>query len=138
MSEPPVTFGIDDNSLYAFNKLEKEPYIRDAKSIDMAFHLHITTHESRGWTMFNHKLTSRMHSQTSVGNLPISIAPAHEFDTLNTVVKRYMAISTRFGQEHTIITVDQGLYCKLMELKWAISDYQDKSDSSFRGATYLN
>jgi hypothetical protein len=61
-----------------------------------------------------------MHSQTSIGYLPILIAPAHEFDTLNTVVKRCLAISARFGQEHTVITVGQALYCKLMESKWTI------------------
>ena len=76
--------------------------------------------------MFNQKLTTRMHSQTSIGYLPILIAPGHEFDTLNTVVKRCLAISARFGQEHTVITVDQALYCKLMELKWTIPEYLDK------------
>ena len=52
--------------------------------------------------------------------------PAHDFDTLNTVVKRCMAISSRFGQEHIVITVDQALYYRLMELKWSLPQYQDK------------
>ena len=58
--------------------------------------------------------------------MPIILAPAHEFDTLNTVVKRCMAISSRFGQEHTVITVGQALYYRLMELKWSLPQYQDK------------
>ena len=49
-----------------------------------------------------------------------------EFDTLNTIVKRCMAISSRFGQEHTVITVDQALYYRLMELKWYLPQCQDK------------
>ena len=53
-------------------------------------------------------------------------APAHELDTLNTAVKRCMAISSHFGQEHTVLTVDQALYCRLMELKWSVPEYQDK------------
>ena len=76
--------------------------------------------------MFNQKLTTRMRSQTCIGYLPILIAPAHEFDTLNTVAKRCLAISARFGQEHIVINVDQALYCKLMELKWTIPEYLDK------------
>ena len=52
--------------------------------------------------------------------------PAHEFDSFNTVVKRCMAISSRVGQEHTVTTVDQALYYRLMELKWSLPQYQDK------------
>jgi hypothetical protein len=51
---------------------------------------------------------------TSVGHLPIIVAPAHELDTLNTVVRRCMAISSHLGQDYTVITIDQALYCKLM------------------------
>ena len=71
-------------------------------------------------------MSSEEREQTAVGYLPIILAPAHEFDTLNTVVKRCMAISSRFGQEHTVITVDQALYYRLMELKWSLPQYQDK------------
>jgi len=58
--------------------------------------------------------------------LPIILAPAHELDTLNTVVKRCLTISAHFGQEHTVLTVDQALYCRLMELKWRVPEYQNK------------
>ncbi len=54
-----------------------------------------------------------------------SLPLAHEFHTLNTVVKRCMTISSALGQEHTVITVDQALYCKLMELKWSVPEYQN-------------
>ena len=32
----------------------------------------------------------------------------------------------RFGQRYTIITVDQALYCKLVELKWQVPQYQER------------
>lgn len=31
----------------------------------------------------------------------------------------------KLGQHHVIITVDEALFCKLMELKWANPDYMD-------------
>ena len=37
-----------------------------------------------------------------------------------------MHISAALGQQHTFLTVDQVLYCKLFELKWAIPEYQKK------------
>ena len=37
-----------------------------------------------------------------------------------------MAISAHFNQEYTVITVDQALYPKLMELKWCSPEYQNK------------
>jgi hypothetical protein len=50
--------------------------------------------------------------------MPIIQAPVHEMDTLNTVVKKCMHVATVLGQQYTVITVDQALYCKLVELKW--------------------
>ena len=73
----------------------------------MAFHLHRNTHNVVGWTTFNEKLTTTAPTQTAVGYLPILVTPAHEFDTLNTVVKRYIAISDHFDQQYTVLTVDQ-------------------------------
>ena len=36
-----------------------------------------------------------------------------------------MHLSNAMGQQHTVITVDQALYCKLMQLKWSYPAYQD-------------
>ena len=63
---------------------------------------------------------------TKVGYMPILQAPAHEFDALNAVVKRCMHVSSVLGQRYTVITVDQALYCKLVELKWIVPEYQEK------------
>ena len=94
---------------------------------DLAFFLRSQVPEVKSsWTVFNQSLSSEESEQTAVGYLPIILAPAHEFDTLNTVVKRCMAISSRIWQEHTVITVDQSLYYRLMELKWSLPQYQDK------------
>ncbi len=57
--------------------------------------------------------------------MPIVQSPAHEFDTLNTVVLRCKHVANVLGQQYVVLTVDEALYFKLMELKWAKSDYQD-------------
>ena len=55
--------------------------------------------------------------------MPIILAPAHDLDTLNTVVLRCKHVARELGQHHVVITVDRALVCKLMELKWANADY---------------
>ena len=58
--------------------------------------------------------------------MPIIQAPAHEIDTLNTVVQRCMYIAEKLNQPYTVITVDQALYFKLMYLKWSTTAYPEK------------
>lgn len=58
--------------------------------------------------------------------MPIVQATAHELDTLNTVVRRCMYVSSQIRQEYTVITVDQALHYKLIDLKWTIQEYKDK------------
>ena len=58
--------------------------------------------------------------------MPIIQAPAHDMDTLNTVVRRCMYVTSKLGQQYTVLTVDQALYYKLMDLKWSIPEYRDK------------
>jgi hypothetical protein len=101
--------------------------VRMARATDITFNLLRQKAEMKnGWTEFNQLLSTNEQDVTTVGYMPILQAPAHEFDTLNTVVKRCMYIAAALGQKHTVITVDQALYCKLVELKWAIPEYQDK------------
>jgi hypothetical protein len=98
-----------------------------AQATDVAFNMLRQKAEMKnGWTEFNQLLSTNEQDVTTVGYMPILQAPAHEFDTLNTVVKQCMYIAATLGQKHTVITVDQALYCKLIELKWAIPEYQDK------------
>ena len=105
-----------------------EEHREAARATDLAFNM--LRHQGvtkNGWTGFNQSLSRGEDQQvTKVGYIPIIQAPAHEMDTLNTVVKKCMHVATALGQRHTVITVDQALYCKLVELKWSVPEYQDK------------
>ena len=101
--------------------------VRTAQATDLAFNMLRHQAEIRsGWTEFNQSLSQNEQEVTTIGYMPIIQAPAHEFDTLDTVVKRCMHISAALGQQYTVITVDQALFCKLLELKWSIPEYQNK------------
>ena len=58
--------------------------------------------------------------------MPIIQAPAHEYVALNTAVKSYMHVSEEMGQDNTVITLDQALYYKLVELIWSIPECKVK------------
>ena len=77
-----------------------------------------------GWTEFNQKDNKTDFTETTVGHMPMILNPASEYDTLNVVVRRCVAISKKFGQKYTVITVDQQLYCKLHVLISNISDFR--------------
>ena len=57
--------------------------------------------------------------------MPIIQAPANDLDTLNTVVRRILHIAQSLGQKCLVLTVDEGLFPKLMELKWSVPEYKD-------------
>ncbi|KAL2095499.1 hypothetical protein ACEWY4_010218 [Coilia grayii] len=93
---------------------------------DMAFFIKRQDADlKKGWTNFNQTICRTSSAVTSIGYMPIVQAPAHELDTLNTVIQRCRHIATALGQQHVVLTVDEALYCKLMELKWAKDEYQD-------------
>lgn len=122
----PVFLKAIETRWFESTKSEKEELSAQAK--DMAFHIlrhnGVTT---SSWTGFNQKLSKGEKTEvTQVGYMPILQAPAHELDTLNAVVKRCMHVADALGQRYTVITVDQALYCKLVELKWAVKEYRDK------------
>lgn len=48
---------------------------------------------------------------TAVGYMPMILNPAHELDTLNTVLQRCLAIGDHLNHEYIVLTVDQALYC---------------------------
>lgn len=78
-----------------------------------------------GWTNFNQTICTTNSEVTSIGYMPIVQAAAHEIDTLNTVIQRCRHIAIALGQQYVVLTVDEALYRKLMELKWAKDEYQD-------------
>ncbi|KAL8583128.1 hypothetical protein ACOMHN_029824 [Nucella lapillus] len=73
-----------------------------------------------GWTSFKQRETSVSAEVTSVGYMSIAQAPARDLDTLDTVVLRCNHAAQTLGQRRVVLTVDEALFCRLMELKWAI------------------
>lgn len=110
----------------------KAPDIADQSSYDafaneLLFHLKRNKQEVPiTWSAFHQSISSINPDLTIVGYMPIVQAPAHEIDTLNTVVQKCMYISDRLGQRHTVLTVDQALYFKLMDLKWSVPEYRER------------
>ena len=93
---------------------------------DFAFIVkHYNDSTSSSWTAFNQSIAPEDPPLTTIGYLPLIQAPAHELDTLNTVIQRCMYISSQLGQKYTVLTVDQALFCKVMELEWSIPAYKE-------------
>lgn len=68
------------------------------------------------------KISESTAAETTVGYLPIIAAPAHEYDTLWPVIQHCKKIANKLEQQSTVITLDEGLYCKARELAWLRSD----------------
>ena len=72
------------------------------------------------WTGFNSAIFNDMRAKSNIGYLPIINAPAHEDNTLWTVIQRCLHISDSLNSgQSTVLTSDQQLYCKGKELQWA-------------------
>ncbi len=56
--------------------------------------------------------------------MPLVLSPAYDLDTMNTVVQRCKYIAETNDQKYVVITFDEALYCKLMELKWTNEEYK--------------
>ena len=111
---------------YTVNEDDSEVAI-EARAKDMTLIIERQNKETRAsWSSFNQRLTSANQEITTIGYMPIIQAPAHDMDTLNTVVRRCMYVTSKLGQQYTVLTVDQALYYKLMDLKWSIPEYRDK------------
>lgn len=51
--------------------------------------------------------------------MPVIVqAPIHEHDTLNIIVQCCRHVAHAFGQWYVVLTVDEDLYWKLLELKY--------------------
>ena len=72
------------------------------------------------WTGFNQIVSEKSSEVTSIGYLPILNAPAHDNDTLWTVILRCMKLSDILNQgQTTVLTLDEQLYCKAKMLQWS-------------------
>ena len=72
----------------------------EAQSTDHAFFNQQSGHSKTTWTEYNARRSKTNPEVTSVVYMPIIQKPAHELDTLNTVVKRTMHVASPFGQKH--------------------------------------
>ena len=88
--KPVFTSPVDE---VCFSKSEEDnEYARQTKATDLAFFLRRQDPEINLRGLQSVLMSSEEREHTAVGYLPIILAPAHEFDTLNTVVKRCMAL----------------------------------------------
>ena len=72
-----------------------------------------------GWSQFNQEKSTINPALTTVGYMPLIINPAHDYDTLNTLVLRCTHIANILGQDYVPITTDEDLFFRLMNLKWS-------------------
>ena len=77
------------------------------------------------WTGFNQIMSAGSKPLTTVAVMPILPAPAHEMDTIMTVLLRCKQISNKLGQPSTVVTFDEALYCKAKELVWSQPEQLD-------------
>ena len=77
----------------------------------------------RSWTGFNQLSTRDCQEVTRLGYLPVINAPAHEKDTLWTVILRCLQLSQVLNPgQSTVLTLDEQLYAKAKELQWENSE----------------
>ena len=101
-----------------FKESDEKGSLAKATAQDIAFTLKWADEDVKeGWTCFNQRCSDTSPEVTSTGYMPIIQASAHEHDTLNTVVLKCLHVARKPGQQHVIITVDEALFSKLMELK---------------------
>lgn len=72
-----------------------------------------------GWSGFNQLLSKSDDQPTIVGPLPIVNAPAHEFETLWTVILKCQTMTHLRHGRYSVITLDEALYCKAKMLQWS-------------------
>ena len=74
---------------------------------------------TRGWGQYNQQMSNRDPESTTIGYMPIILSPAHEYDTLNTVIIRCKHVAESLGQPYVVLSADEALSCRLMELEWS-------------------
>ena len=110
-----------------FKKQEINDSHIKAKAADNTLYLSRQDMDKRpGWTEFNQQNNHNLSTKTAISYMPMILNPAHEYDTIDVVVRRCMAISSHFKQEHTVLTVDQQLFCKLHILISNTPEFQHK------------
>lgn len=100
--------------------------ISEAMAIDISWLLARQSHSEDqhvpGWTAFNQRVSDVNPAKTTVGPMPIINEPAHEFDTIWTVIQNCQRMTAALEQTYTVLTFDEQLYCKAKMLQWAKPD----------------
>ena len=64
--------------------------------VDNAFYFSYQQINKRvGWTEFNQQDNKRYLTEATVGHMPLILNPASDYDTLNLVIQRCMAVSAK-------------------------------------------
>lgn len=101
--------------------------IKSAKASDFVFLCQRQDAEVKcGWKKFNFENSNSDLPVTAVGYLPLVLHPAHDLNTLYTVVKRCISIANTLNQNYVVLTVDQDLYYRLFDLKSNIPELQER------------
>ena len=100
----------DEREWYQSGKIS--PVVSDAVSKDSTFTM-VRSQQTvkQGWTHFNQESSKNEHEQTTTGYITIILAPAHEYDTLYTVIQRCKYVAEASGQKFIVLTADEALYC---------------------------
>ena len=79
------------------------------------------------WSGFNSLISSLTLPLTRISTLPLIAAPAHEYQTLLTVLKQAQGINVELMGPHkkTVITFDLGLYKPVKQLQMSRPDLDD-------------
>lgn len=82
--------------------------------------------ERIGWTEFNKSISSNSFPVTASGFMPLILNPAHEYNTLSTVMLRSIAVADKLNYQYVVLTVDQQLHIKLLDVKWSSPLFQER------------
>ena len=78
-----------------------------------------SNHPVPPWATFHGYTADPTPPRTVLGMFPILKAPADTDETVTTAMNRFMSVSDKLGQEHTIIFADQPLYSRMKEVVWS-------------------
>lgn len=80
----------------------------------------------KGWTCFNKDISTNSSAVTASGLMPLILNPAHEYNTLTLVLNRCISVADNLNYKYIVLTVDQALYCRLINLIWNSSVFRER------------
>jgi hypothetical protein len=79
-----------------------------------------------GWSGYNAILSEKSPMVTAIGYCPLVPEPPTEWGTVYTVMKTVQTMMRSLGQKYSVLTFDEGIYCKAKEIQWRNKDeFQD-------------